>query len=145
MRAIGYADTLWLDARRGPIPAGAVALRVRAKFFEIRVNGNENFGATYGATTESQAPKSNVRIGFAFHRGLPNSATGERYPEGEQEFVYDLTDGDLQTWLGSGAPRFVMWDVMFDLQYRPGGPVPPFVTASPSLPELRFLRLPFRF
>ena len=139
------ADTLWLDARRGPIPAGATALRVRAKFFEIRVNGNESFGATYGPTSQTQVPKSNVRIGFAFHRGLPNSPNGERYPDGEQDFAYDLNDGDLQDWLAGGAPRFVMWDVTFDLQYRPGGPVPPFVTSSPPLPELRFLRLPFRF
>ena len=139
-------NTLWLDARRGPVPSGATALRVRAKFFELRVNGTESFGATYGETAQTQVPKSNVRIGFAFHRDPgPGSQPGDRFPDDERQFVYDLADGQLQDWLADGAPRYVMWDVTFDLQYRPGAAVPPFVTASPPLPELHFLRLPFRF
>lgn len=138
-------DTVWLDARRGPVPEEAVTLRVRAKFFEVRVNGNENLGATYGETTESQLPKSNVRIGFAFHRDPTSTDPEDRFPSEAGEFVYNMADPALATWLGTGAPRYVMWDVLFDLQYRPGGAVPPFVTSAPPLPELRFLRLPFRF
>ena len=148
----GYAilahtkDTLWLDARRGPIPAGYAALRVRAKFFEVLVNGTESLGQTYNGVNEAPIPKSNVRIGFAFHRNPGEAAqVGERFPSEEGEFVYDLGDSGLQTWLTGGAPRYVMWDVTFDLQYKPGSAVPPFVSSSTPLPELRFLRLPFRF
>ena len=47
--------------------------------------------------------------------------------------------------MSAGALRYVMWDVTFGLRYRPGGPVPPIVTPSTPLPELRFLRMPFRF
>lgn len=140
------SNTLWVDPKRGPIPANGETLRVRAKFFEVRVNGNETLGSTYGETSETQVPQANVRIGWAFHRDpAPGSAAGERYPATEGEFVYDMAEDGLLTYLGNGAPRYVMWDVTFDLRYRPGGPVPPIVTPSTALPELRFLRMPFRF
>ena len=42
-------------------------------------------------------------------------------------------------------PRYVMWDGIFDLRDRQGFAVSPIVTPSTPLPELRFLRLPFRF
>ena len=139
-------DTLWVDPTRGPIPANATTLRVRAKFFEIRVNGNEGFGATYGQTSESQVPQANVRIGWAFERDPTlGNTTGERYPLTDGEFVYDMEEAGLLDYLSNGAPRYVMWDVTFDLRYRPGGAAPPIVTPSTPLPELRFLRMPFRF
>lgn len=139
-------DTMWLDPTRGPIPAGAESVRVRAKFFEVRVNGNESLGQTYGETAESQIPQTNVRIGWAFQRDpTPGSTNSDRYPQGEGEFVYDMQEEGLLQYLQAGAPRYVMWDVTFDLRYRPGGAVPPIVTPSTALPELRFLRMPFRF
>lgn len=58
---------------------------------------------------------------------------------------YGLTDPDLTNSLADGAPRYVMWDLIFDLRYRPGIAVPPIVSPSTPLPELRFSRLPFRF
>lgn len=141
------ADTLWLDAARGPLPGAAVDLRVRAKFFEVRVDGTESLGSTYGAIGQPRVPIGNVRIGFAFHRDPgPGGVAQDRFPQGEGEFVYDWTDADLEAYFAAGAPRYVMWDVTFDLQFRPQGAVPPpFLTPGQELPELRFLRLPFRF
>lgn len=142
--------SLWLDAARGPMPGDPVRLRVRDKFYEVRVNGNPNLGQTYPVTNSGNVttnyPRSNVRIGFAFHRDPTPGGNGDRYPaDGEDPFVYDLGDDELQTWLNAGAPRYIMWDVTFDLQYQPTAAVPPFVSSSTPLPELRFLRLPFRF
>ncbi|MFT4513179.1 MAG: hypothetical protein ACI89X_002613 [Planctomycetota bacterium] len=140
------SNTLWLDPTRGPIQANAVNLRVRAKFFEVRVNGNESLGSTYGPTNETQFPQANVRIGWAFQRDpTPGSTTSERYPVGEGDFVYNTQEPGLLDYLSNGAPRYVMWDVTFDLRYSPGGAAPPIVTPSTPLPELRFLRMPFRF
>ncbi len=140
------ADTLWVDPTRGPIPTNAVSLRVRAKFFEVRVNGNEGLGATYGENGGTQVAQTNVRIGWAFERDpTPGSTSGERYPPTDGEFVYDMDEQGLLDYLGNGAPRYLMWDVTFDLRYRPGGASPPIVTPSTPLPELRFLRMPFRF
>ena len=140
------SNTLWVDPTRGPIPANAETLRVRAKFFEVRVNGNESLGSTYGQTNETQVPQANVRIGWAFERDpTPGSTGSERYPATEGDFVYNVEEQGLLDYLSAGAPRYVMWDVTFDLRYRPGGPVPPIVTPATPLLELRFLRLPFRF
>ena len=129
------------------LPAGVVDLQVRAKFFEVRVDDNETLGTTYGAIGQPRVPVANVRIGFAFHREPgAGGAPQDRFPAGEGEFFYDWSDPALAAYLDAGAPRYVKWDVTFDLQYRPQGAVPPpFLTPGQELPELRFLRLPFRF
>jgi hypothetical protein len=139
------ADTLWLDASRGPLPAAAADVQIRAKFFEVRVDGTESLGSTYGAVGQPRVPVGNVRIGFAFHRDPGGAQASQRFPQGEGEFFYDWSDQDLADYLDAGAPRYVMWDVTFDLQFRPGAAQPPFLTPGQELPELRFLRLPFRF
>ena len=90
-----------------------------------------------------------LRIGFAFHHD-PSQATG-RFPSGEQNFVSDLSQ--LDAWINSAEnpagigvrPRYVMWDVVFDLAHRPGISQPPSLAPSTPRPELHELRLPFRF
>ncbi|MEZ6038356.1 MAG: hypothetical protein R3F29_12810, partial [Planctomycetota bacterium] len=145
------ADTLWLDARRGPVPDAAARLQVRAKFFELRVAGNESLGAVWSPqTSDDWYPHANVRIGFAFHRdpGAADPLAGRFPATGAQDFVYDLdpaSNADLRDYLAAGAPRYVMWDVMFDLHFEEPGVDAPWLSANVKRPELHFLRLPFRF
>ena len=130
------------------IPTGAVAVQVRAKFFSVATNGVEGLGATYTGSLGLPIPLANVRIGFAFHQSPdPNNLLLGRYPaSSEDDFVHDLADPALQAWIAAnGAPRYVQWDVVFDMQYAPNFAVPPSLTANPSRQALAFLRLPFRF
>ncbi|MBL9077602.1 MAG: hypothetical protein JNL08_08870 [Planctomycetes bacterium] len=138
---------LWLDAVDGPLPAAAERLQVRARFFGIATNGTEGLGPVYtqvqGDGSVRVIPRANVRIGFAFHED-PRTTTN-RYPADGQLFVHDLLEPGLQAWIQQhGAPRYVMYDVLFDLTYEDGSQAPA-LAAGMARPELRFLRLPFRF
>jgi hypothetical protein len=139
------ADSVWLDPAGAVLPASAAQLRVRSKFFAVFTNGVESPGSAYQGDN-GPVPRANVRFGFAFHRDPdPTNIAEGRFPEDPREFVHDLADPDLLDWLAEEAPRYVMWDVLFDLEYKPGQTAPPGLQPSTPLPELRFLRLPFRF
>ena len=142
------ADELLVEATAGLIPTQATRVQIRAKFFKVVTNGAEGLGATYSPIGGSPVPISSVRIGFAFHQD-PDSANIliGRYPDSsEQEFIRDFNDPGLQAWIqANGAPRYVQWDVVFDMAYKPGGAVPPALNPSTPRPQLDFLRLPFRF
>ena len=85
-------------------------------------------------------PVANVRIGFAFHKDPQSGPTG-RFPANEQLFVRNLQDPDFLAWVqANGAPRYVQWDVIFDMSFAGLG-----LTPSTPRQELHFLRLPFRF
>lgn len=135
----------------GLVPTQATQVQVRAKFFKIVTNGSEGLGATYqeSVTNTTPIPFANVRIGFAFHQDPdPNNILTGRYPEtSEQDFVRDLNDPGLQAWIAAnGAPRYVMWDVVFDMAYHPTNPaLSRTLTPSTPRPQIEFLRLPFRF
>ena len=64
-----------------------------------------------------------------------------------QEVVRDLNDPALQAWIAAnGAPRYVQWDVVFDMAYHPTNPaLAQTLTPSTPRPQIEFLRLPFRF
>ena len=47
----------------------------------------------------------------------------------------------LLSWLATNQPRYVMWDVLFDMSFKPGEQL----SSSTPRPELHYLRLPFRF
>jgi hypothetical protein len=70
-----------------------------------------------------------------------------RYPDSSlQDFVRDMNDPGLQAWIAAnGHPRYIQWDVIFDMAYKPGPAVPPALTPSTPQPQLDFLRIPFRF
>lgn len=146
------ADELLVEATAGLIPTQAGRVQVRAKFFKVVTNGAEGLGTTYSPVGGQPAPISNVRIGFAFHQdpdaaASPSGILTGRYPEtSEQEFVRDLNDPGLQAWIqANGAPRYVQWDVVFDMAFKPGTAVPPALNPSTPRPQLDFLRMPFRF
>jgi hypothetical protein len=89
-----------------------------------------------------------VRIGFAFHQNPnPTNILTGRFPsDSENNFLSNLEDPAFLAWVATnGAPRYVQWDVLFDMAYKPGVAQPPSLTPTTPRPELRFLRLPFRF
>jgi hypothetical protein len=142
------ANELLVEATAGVIPSQANRVLVRAKFFEVTTNGAEGLGATYSPLGGTTTPISNVRIGFAFHQDPdPSNILAGRFPDtSEQEFIRDFNDPNLQAWIqANGAPRYVQWDIVFDMAYKPGGAVPPALNPSTPRPQLEFLRLPFRF
>jgi hypothetical protein len=135
---------LLLDPGLDVLPTTAVRVQIRAKFFKIVTKGAEGLGPTYTPVgTDRVIPNANVRIGFAFHQN-PQVAGG-RFPADEQQFVHDLDDPTFLAWIGAnGAPRYVQYDVIFDLTYEDNSVAPSLSPTSPR-PELHFLRLPFRF
>ena len=149
-RILSHTDTeLLLDPTAGALPTNATKFQVRAKFFKIMTNGTEGLGTVVPSTpTTPPTPIANLRIGFAFHND-PQAGTGGRYPPGEHEFLYDLNSEPFRDWIALQSqqnpprnrhPRYVQWDVIFDIDKAGLGLKP----TSPR-PELHFLRLPFRF
>ena len=145
------ADTLLVEPTAGLVPTQATQVQVRAKFFKVVTNGSEGLGATYqeSVANPTPIPFANVRIGFAFHQD-PDSSNilAGRYPStSEQEFVRDMNDPGLQAWIAAnGAPRYIQWDVVFDMSYHPTNPaLAKTLTPSTPRPQLEFLRIPFRF
>ena len=141
-------DELIVEPTAGLVPTQATAVQVRAKFFKVVTNGAEGLGPTYSETGGQPIPIANVRIGFAFHQDPdPSNILAGRYPDTSvQDFVRDMNDPGLQAWIAAnGAPRYIQWDVMFDMAYKPGPAVPPALNPSTPRPQLDFLRIPFRF
>ncbi|MCB9886810.1 MAG: hypothetical protein H6838_15060 [Planctomycetes bacterium] len=122
-------------------------LQVRAKFFKIVTSDAEGLGPVYSAVgSNTPIPNANVRIGFAFHQDPQSTVATMRYPTNPQDFVYDMQDSGLQAWITThGAPQFVQWDVTFDTTFSVNGSVAPNLSPATPLPELHFLRLPWRF
>ncbi len=130
----------------GSLPAEAARVQLRAKFFKVMTNDREGLGGTYPASVgQTRVPLSNVRIGFAFHQD-PANPSAQRYPAQQGSYVYDLSDPAVQETIRQLHARFVQWDVFFDCNFKsqPSDLPPAFGPGSP-LPEVHFLRLPFRF
>ncbi|MGE3174951.1 MAG: hypothetical protein AB7O97_20150 [Planctomycetota bacterium] len=147
-RILQHGDrVLLLAPEGGPLPAGLAAVQVRARFFEVHTDGAEGLGRTYTGRSGARLPLANVRIGFAFHQD-PTDATGSarRFPAGDG-FVYDLADPAVREELRLFGAGFVQWDVQFHAVWREreGDPHPREFGPTSPRPELRFLRLPFRF
>ena len=144
-------NELIVAAGTGLVPSSATQVQVKAKFFKIVTNGSEGLGPTYQESVNNPTPipYSNVRIGFAFHQDPdPSDILAGRYPStSEQDFVRDLNDPGLQAWIAAnGEPRYVQWDILFDMAFHPTNPaLAQTLTPSTPRPEIEFLRLPFRF
>ncbi len=147
-RILTHSDrVLTLAAEDGLLPAGAAVVQVRAKFFKVLTDGVEGLGGTY-VTQGRTVPLASVKVGFAFHQNPDPTLTGFlRYPADSSQFAYDLTDPTVIETLRQQGMRYVQWDVQFNTTYESTGNdlnPRPFGPTSPR-PELRFLRLPFRF
>ena len=139
------ANQLVLATDGGPLPTGATHLRVRAKFFEVFTNGEEGLGPTYPGSGGSRVPISNLRFGFAFHQN-PQDPSAQRYPAAPGTYAYDLSDPAVQEAVRALGAPFVQWDIVFDTAFRSDpADQPPALNPETPLPELRYLRLPFRF
>ncbi|MFN7671720.1 MAG: hypothetical protein ACK5S5_14855 [Planctomycetota bacterium] len=143
------ASELLLKAGTELLPTAATQVQIRAKFFRIVTSNADGLGPIYNpGGTGAPVPIANVRIGFAFHQN-PNPANilNGRFPsDSENNFISNLEDPAFLAWVNTnGAPRYVQWDVLFDMAFKPGLAQPPSLTPTTPRPELRFLRLPFRF
>ncbi len=137
-----------VDAGTELLPTEATQVQVRAKFFKIITNASEGLGPVYTPIGGAPIPIANVRFGFAFHQDPdPANVLIGRFPStSENDFVTNLQDPALLAWIATnGAPRYVQWDVMFDMAYKPGINQPPALNPSSPRPELHYLRMPFRF
>lgn len=136
------ADTIVLAPEAVALPADVARVRIMSKFFKIITNGAEGLGPVHLPVGSAvPIPQANVRIGFAFHRD-PSSGAAGRYPLDPKTFVYDMNDVGLQNWIQTnGAPRYIQWDVTFNSTFS----VTPSLSPESPLPELHFLRIPFRF
>lgn len=146
-RIMSHDDAnLWLAPDSQTMPTGVARLRVRAKFFRVITRASEGLGPVYLPTgTSTPVPNANLRIGFAFHQDPQGPTTG-RFPADPKQFLYNLEDAAFQSWIATnGAPRYVQWDVTFDAAFSFGGSTPPSISPESPLPELHFLRLPFRW
>jgi len=143
------ANELLVKAGTTQLPTQASQVQIRAKFFKVVTNTAEGLGSVYlPGGTGSPVPIANVRIGFAFHRDPdPANILNGRFPStSENDFLFNLEDPAFQAWIATnGAPRYVKWDVLFDMQFKPGLSQPPSLGTTTPRPELHFLRIPFRF
>jgi hypothetical protein len=139
------ADTVFVTAGAA-LPANATRLRVVARIADVTTGGVARLPSWLPPGATHAVPSANVRIGFAFHvdPAAANPLAGRYPPSSENAFVHDLDDPQLRAWLVANRPRFVMWDVLFDLAHDAGFGARPLPTA-PELPQLEMLRLPFRF
>lgn len=139
------ANEMVLSPENGALDTSAVQARVVAKFFEIFTNGQSGLGGTYVGSSGSRIPVANVRFGFAFHQN-PQDGNAARYPATPGTFAYDLSDPAVQEAVRALGANFVQWDILFDTAFKSvSADGPPALNPETPRPELRFLRLPFRF
>jgi len=139
------ADELVLSPESGPLSSDAVEVRVVAKFFDVFTDGVAGLGGSYVGSGGGRVPVANVRFGFAFHSD-PQDANAPRYPATPGTFVYDLGDPAVQEAVRAIGANFVQWDIMFSTAFQTSAQDgPPDLNPETPRPELRFLRLPFRF
>tara|TARA_R110002072_G_scaffold46591_10_gene129122 strand:- start:124763 stop:128278 length:3516 start_codon:yes stop_codon:yes gene_type:complete len=139
------ANELVLSTERGALDSTAVEARIVAKFFEIQTNGEDGLGGSYIGNSGARLPVANVRFGFAFHQN-PQDGNAARYPATPGTFAYNLTDPAVQEEVRALGASFVQWDILFDTAFKTvPADGPPSLNPETNRPELRFLRMPFRF
>lgn len=139
------ANELVLSTERGALDATAVTARVIAKFFEVVTDGQEGLGGSYSGNSGGRVPVANLRFGFAFHTD-PQDGNAARYPTAPGTFAYDITDPAVQEAVRALGASFMQWDILFDTAFKTvSQDGPPSLNPETPRPELRFLRMPFRF
>ncbi len=143
-RILAHTDRQLIVASDGrPMPAGAAKASVLAEFYELITNGVRGQGPTYLGANGQRVPIANVKIGFAFHQD-PASLTAQRFPA--SGYLYDLDSATVQEQIRALGAPFVQWDILFDTGFKElAGDVPPLLSPDTPRPELRFLRVPYRF
>ena len=138
-------NELVLSPESGALQTAASQVRVIAKFFDVVTNGQSGLGGTYAGSLSGRVPVANIRFGFAFHQN-PQDPSAQRIPAAAGTYLYDLTDPAVQEQIRQLGASFVQWDLLFDTRFKSvPGDSPPELNPETPLPELQFLRLPFRF
>jgi hypothetical protein len=145
-RVLSHSDRQLIVASDGQaMPADVAKAQVLASFFEMLTNGERGPGATYIGASGSRVPVANVKIGFAFHQD-PASGTALRLPPTPGTFLFDLDDPAVQEQVRLLGAAFVQYDILFDTAFKSQPTdAPPGLSPSTPRPELRSLRVPFRF
>jgi hypothetical protein len=145
-RMLSHNDRQLIVASDGQAMPGSVAkAQVLASFFEMITGETRGPGPTYIGASGSRVPIANVKIGFAFHQD-PASLTAQRLPATPGEFLYDLEDPAVQEQVRQLGAAFVQYDVLFDTGFKlQTADAPPSLSPNTLRPEIRSLRLPFRF
>ncbi len=145
-RILAHTDRQLIVASDGrAMPAGVDKARVLAEFYEMITNGVRGQGPTYLGANGQRVPVANVKIGFAFHQD-PASLTAQRFPANANEYLYNLNDAAVQEQIRALGAAFVQWDILFDTGFKElAGDIPPALSPDTPRPELRFLRVPYRF
>jgi hypothetical protein len=139
------ANELVLSPENGALDLSAVDVRVVAKFFDVVTDGQPGLGGSYIGNAGARIPVANIRFGFAFHQN-PQDLNADRFPAAPNTFAYDLTDPAVQEQIRALGASFVQWDILFDTGFKTvPQDEPPALNPETPRPELRFLRLPFRF
>ena len=139
------SDELVLSTESGALDTTATQVRVVAKFFELITDGEEGLGGSYVGSSGARIPVANLRFGFAFHKN-PQDGNAPRYPATPGTFAYDLSDPAVKESIRQIGASFVQWDILFDTAFKAvPQDGPPRLNPESPRPELRFLRLPFRF
>ncbi|MCA8957332.1 MAG: hypothetical protein KDC87_14755 [Planctomycetes bacterium] len=151
-RILGHdGQTLFLSAESGSLDNVAanssrtISLTVAAKFFSVFTKGVEGFPQTFQGTSSGRLPKANVRLRFAFHQN-PKDSAAKRFPT--TGFFADWDNATTIKELNEGGYRFVMYDILFNTQYEEDPtnfPNTEGLSPDTPRPELRYLRLPFRY
>ncbi|MBK8099818.1 MAG: hypothetical protein IPK26_22160 [Planctomycetes bacterium] len=138
------ADTVWLEPD-GALPASIAALQLRAGLIDLQPAPIPGYFDHAGQLT----PRSNARIGFAFHRdptlAAPTGQDSRRFPPTVGEYLHDLGDPTTAAALRAFGATHVSWDVTFDQTFRrvPADQPPPPNDLTQM--HLRAIWLPFRF
>lgn len=145
-RVLSHNDRQLIVASDGQaMPAGVAKAQVVAAFFEMLTGSTRGPGPTYIGAGGVRVPIANVKIGFAFHQD-PASLTALRLPPTPGDYLYDLDDPAVQEQVRQLGAAFVQYDILFDtgFQSQPTD-TPPSLSPNTPRPEIRSLRLPFRF
>jgi hypothetical protein len=153
-RILGHTDRrMFLNVRGAQLPTQAVRVQVVAKLFELATGGVEGLGPVY-IVNNKPVPKANVKIGFAFHQDATKAKTSGtdplRFPQQVGTFTYDLNSDAAREAIRQLKAAYVQWDLLFNLRFSEDpatGNTNQQAVLDPSQPrpEIRFLRIPYRF
>ena len=105
--------------------------------------------AGYRGSDGRQLPRTNVRIGFAFHRApeqaLASGADPQRFPEQVGTYVYRLDDPAIAAQVRAFGATHVQCEIVVDRRYRRTAADPAPVVDAASDQHVTAVWLPFRF
>jgi hypothetical protein len=145
LQVLGSLDDTLFFAAGTVLPSTTTHLQLHATHAEFAVPEPARYVGAAGVWL----PRSNARVGFAFHRApdlaTANGADPNRYPPHRSAFVHDLTDPAVVADLRLFRPTHLQVDLLLDGEFRTSvADLPPAGEAAATV-ALRRLWLPVRF